>query len=162
MDNEFQVASGAALKATIAFEVGTGADGTLIANNWWYGTPTHNVTDGIKVVAAVDRCRILGNQMDFSATAANGNIHVTAAATKMAIGGNIMQNDHTSSTACIAVDAVAATGLLWDNYASTLNNGTATAQGIILGAGCLIRAFQSFSSDEPVKSGVLTPTVVAT
>lgn len=160
--NEVQVASGAALKATIAMELGAGADGALIRDNFWYGTATHNVTDGLKIVAALDRVRVLSNIMDFSATAANGNIHVTAAATKLQIGGNVVQNDHTASTACIVVDAVAATGMIWDNYVSTINNGVATAQGITLGAGCLMRAFQSFSSDEPVKSGVLTPTVVAT
>lgn len=161
-NNEIQVASGAALKATIALELGAGSDGAIIASNFFYGTATHNVTDGIKVVSAVDRVRIVQNVMDFSATAANGNIHVTAAATKMQIAGNVVQNDHTASTAAIAVDAVAATGVIWDNYTSTINNGVATAQGITLGAGCLMRAFQSFSSDEPVKSGVLTPVVVAT
>lgn len=160
-DNEIQVASGASNKATIALELGTGSDGAFICSNWWYGTATHNLTDGIKVVSAVDRVRIVGNIMDFSVTAANGNIHVTAAATKMVIASNVMQNDHTASTACVAVDAVAATGMIWDCYGSTINNGTVTSQGIILGAGCLMRAFQNFSSDEPVKSGVLTP-VVAT
>lgn len=162
MDNEIQVASGASNKATIAMELGTGADGAVIAYNWWYGTATHNVTDGLKIVAALDRVRVLNNHMDFSATAANGNIHVTAAATKLAIGGNICQNDHTASTATIAVDAVAATGMIWDCYGSTINNGTAASQGITLGAGCLMRCFQSFSSDEPVKSGALNPAVVAT
>lgn len=155
-DNEIQVASGAALKATIAMELGTGADGAFICSNWWYGTATHNVTDGLKVVGtAIDRVRIVGNMMDFSATAGNGNIHVTSAATKLQIGANVVQNDHTSSTACIAIDAVAATGMIWDCYTSTLNNGTVTAQGITLGAGCLVRTFQCFSNDEPLKSGAL-------
>lgn len=155
--NEIQVASGAALKATIAFELGTGSDGAMLQGNWWYGTATHNVTDGVKVVSAVDRVRIWDEVMDFSATAANGNIHFTAAATKVSIARCILQNDHTSSTSCITVDAVAATGTISDCRVSTINNGTATAQGIILGAGCLVRAFESYSSDEPVKSGILTP-----
>jgi len=155
VDNEFQVASGASNKATIAFEVGSGADGTTIAGNFWYGTATHNVTDGLKVVAAVDRFRLLNNHMDFSATAANGCVHFTAAATKVAVGGNFVQNDHTASTAAIAVDAVASTGMAWDNYTSTINNGTVTSQGITIGAGCLWRLFQSFSCDEPIKSGAL-------
>lgn len=161
-NNEFQVASGASNKATIAFEVGSGADGTTVALNWWYGTATHNVTDGLKVVAAVDRLRILNNLMDFSATAGNGNIHLTAAATKTAIGGNIIQNDHTASTATVAVDAVAATGMIWDTYSATINNGTAANQGIIIQGGGLLRCFQGFSSDEPAKSGTLNPSAVAT
>jgi hypothetical protein len=160
--NEVQVASSAALKATIAMELGAGSDGAVIRDNFWYGTNTHNVTDGLKVVSAIDRLRILYNVMDFSATAANGNIHITAAATKLQIAGNVLQNDHTASTACIAIDAVAATGMIWDNYVATINNGVATAQGITLGAGCLVRCFQDFSSDEALKSGILTPAVVAT
>jgi hypothetical protein len=162
-DNEIQVASGAALKATIALELGTGADGAFIASNWIYGTATHNVTDGIKVVGtAIDRVRIVGNIMDFSATAGNGNVHVTAAATKLVIGANVMQNDHTASTACVAVDNVAATGMIYDNYFSTVNDGVAAAQGVVFAGTATIRTFQNFSSDEPRKSGTLAPTAVAT
>lgn len=155
--NNIVVASGATAKATIAYELGTGSDGTIIAANYVHGTATHNVTDGFKVVAALDRIRFFNNVMDFSATAANGNIHVTAAATLLKIAGNMLQNSHTASTANVTIDNVAATGLIWDNYLSTINNGTVTAQGLILGAAALVRCFQNFSCDEPIKSGVLTP-----
>lgn len=161
-DCDIEVASGAALKAAIALEVGVGANKFKLLRNYFRGTSTHNVTDGVKVVAAVEDLLIQGNLMHFSATAANGNIHVTAAALRLAMIQNWLTNDHTASTACIAIDAVAATGIISDCRVATINNGVATAQGITLGAGCLVRAFESYSSDEPVKSGILTPTVVAT
>jgi hypothetical protein len=67
----------------------------------------------------------------------------------------------TSSTACIAVDSVAASGTLADNYCSTLNNGTATAQGIICASStAILKCFQNFSSDQPSLSGLLTPVAV--
>jgi hypothetical protein len=161
---DIQVASGATAKATIALEIGTGADRCEIGpGNIWRGSNTHNVTDGIKLVGTNDGVYIYGNKMMFSATAANGTIHVTAATvTGITIAGNVCLNDHTASTACIACDAVASTGLCLDNYTATINNGVATAQGVVLGAGCLWRCFNNQSCDEPAKSGVLTPGPVAT
>jgi hypothetical protein len=161
-DCDVEVASGAAAKATIALEVGIGANKFKLLRNYFRGTSTHNVTDGVKVVAAVEDLLIQGNVMHFSATAANGNIHVTAAALRLAIIQNWLTNDHTLSTACIAIDAVAATGIIADCRMATINNGVAGAQGAVLGAGCLVRGFESYSSDEPVKSGVISPVVVAT
>lgn len=157
-------ASGAALKSAIGLTVDTGALDFTFQNNYVTGTATHNVTNGVLVQGATvpSRLRILGNTMMASATAANGLVHVTVAALNCQIQGNTIANTHTSSTACIAVDAVAASGIICDNYVSTLNDGTANAQGITLGAGSLFRAFQNFSSDEANKSGVITPAVVAT
>lgn len=159
-----EVASGATNKATIAIEVGSGATDCTIRGNYIYGTATHNVTDGIKVVGATvpSRLRIVGNEMQFSATAANGNIHVTVAALQLSIVNNLLYNTHTSSTACIAIDNVAADGIIANNMMGTLNDGVGTAQGLTFGAAALVKCFQNFSCDEPKKSGVLTPTVVAT
>lgn len=156
-DCDIEMASAAALKATIGIEVGAGADNFKFLRNYVYGTNTHNVTDGLKVVSAVNDLLIADNLMHFSATAGNGNIHVTAAALRLAMLRNVITNDHTASTACVAIDAVAATGVIADCYVATINNGTATAQGITLGAGCLVRAFQNFSCDQPILSGILTP-----
>lgn len=160
---DVQVASGASNKATIAIELGAGADRADISGNIFRGTATHNVTDGIKVVSTVDQARICDNEMEFSATAANGLLHITAAATSIKVLRNIMDNTHTSSSACIAVDSVAATGTIADNYAGVLNNGTAASQGIVLASStAVIKCFQNFCSDEPSKSGVLAPAAVAT
>lgn len=160
---DVEVASGAALKATIAVEIGTGATRAEIIGNRFRGSATHNVTDGVLVAAAVDGVTITDNVMQFSATAANGNIRVGAvAATNLDISRNRLANSHTASTACIALGAAAMTGICSDNRMSTINDGTANAQGITVGAGCLVRFFENYSSDEAVKSGVITPAVVAT
>lgn len=159
---EFEVASGATAKATIALEVGSGANKCRIIGNRFYGTSTHNVTDGVKVVAAVTDFTLAFNHMHFSATAGNGCVHLTAAALRNLFLKNYLFNDHTASTACIAIDAVAATGMAIDNRYATINDGTANAQGLVQGAGSLIRSFESYSCDEPVKSGVLEPAAVAT
>lgn len=159
---DIEVASGATNKATIAIEVGTGATRFELLRSRLRGSATHNVTDGVKVVAAVDGVRILDNEMIFSATAGNGCVHFTAAATNTVVARNLLFNTHTASTAALAYDAVAVTGIAaWNAYA-TINDGVATAQGATFGAGALIRNFESFSCDEPVKSGVLTPGAVAT
>lgn len=160
---DIELASGATAKATIGIELTTGAARADIVGNRFRGTATHNVTDGVLIAGVIDGATITDNQMIFSATAANGNIRVGAvAATNMDISRNRMANTHTASTACIALGAAAMTGICADNRMSTLNDGTATAQGITVGAGCLVRFFENYSSDEAGKSGVLTPGVVAT
>ena len=156
---DIEVASGATAKAVIGLEVGTGGARFELVKSRLRGTDTHNVTDGVLVAAAVDGVRIVGNEMIFSATAGNGNIRVGAvAATNMVIAGNLLANTHTASTANVAFGAAASTGILAYNAMSTINDGTVTAQGATFGAGCLVRSFQNFSCDEPVKSGTLTPT----
>lgn len=154
---DIEVASGASNKATIALELGTAADRFDVSNNVFRGTATHNVTDGILIAGVSSNGRISDNEMVFSATAANGNIRVSAAALGLKILRNIMYNTHTASTACFAVGAVAADGLLADNYAGTVNNGTNANQNFILGATCLIRCFQNFGTDEPRTTGVVIP-----
>lgn len=162
--NAIEVASGAALKATIAIEVGSGAADCSISGNYIYGTATHNVTDGIKVVGATvpSRLRIIQNEMQFSATAANGLIDITVAALQVSILNNILYNTMTASTATIANGAVASDGVIAGNCSAILADGVASATGIVLGATSLIKCFQNFTSDEPRKSGVLSPSVVAT
>lgn len=162
-NNDVVLASGAALKATIGMELGDAAADAKIYANRFIGTATHNVTDGILIAHAnASRVEIRGNTMVASATAANGLIRVSAAALGLVIGGNVIQNTHTASTACIAFGNVACSGSCFDNYLATENDGTAASQGITFGAGALIRAFQNFSCDEPKKSGVLAPAAVAT
>lgn len=156
------VATSASLDAAIAIELGTGSARARITNNVIRGVTNIPVVDGIKIVAASDNIAILNNEMFFAVTEISGLVHVTAAATNLRIGYNQMANTVASSTACIVVDNVAATGLFYYNNYSTLNDGVATAQGAIFGAAALIRSVQCFSCDEPKKSGVLTPAAVAT
>lgn len=162
--NNILVASGATAKATIAIEVGSGATECEIAGNYIRGTATHNVTDCIKLVGATtpDDCVIKGNLIVASATAANGLIHATVAAKRVSILNNVIYNTHTSSTACIAFDDVAVDGVCAFNMVGTMNDGTASAQGITFGTSATVKAFENYSCDEPKKSGVLAPAVVAT
>lgn len=157
-DCDIETASGAALKATLAINVSTGADRFQFVHNKIRGTATHNSTDVLKIAAALDQIQVTDNVMQASATAANGLIHVTAAATALYIARNHIRNSMTSSTACIAVDNVAATGIFVDNRCSTLNNGTVTAQGIVFaGTNVLVQCFENYVCDEPRASGTLTP-----
>lgn len=154
---DIELASGATAKATIGIEVGTAGHRFEIIGNRLRGTATHNVTDGILVAAAVTDGVIADNLGIASATAANGLVRVSAAATSLAILRNTLYNTHTSSTACIAVGNVAADGVIAYNNCGTLNDGVVTDQGIVQGAASLMKAFQNFSCDEPKKSGTLTP-----
>jgi hypothetical protein len=160
---DVEVASGATAKAAIALEVGTGAHRFALRGCRFRGTATHNVTDGVKIVAAVVGFEIHDCQMLFSATAGNGLIHVTAAALNGLIARNILYNTHTASTACVALDDVATDGLAVDNRAGDLNDGTANAQGfVVAGSSVLWKFVENYSVDEKAKSGVITPAVVAT
>lgn len=164
-NNVIQTASGASNKATIAIEVGSGATECTIQGNYIYGSATHNSTDVIKVVGGTvpSQLTISDNVAMCSATAGNGIIHVTVAALNVLIARNYLYNTHTASTACIALDNVAADGLIIGNTFGTKNDGVATAQGVVYaGSNTLMVCSQNYSVDEKAKSGVLTPGAVAT
>lgn len=162
VDCDIQVASGASNKATIAIEAGTGAEKFVLAGCRLYGTATHNVTDGVKIVGAISDWVIRDNKMQFSATADNGNIHVTAAALNGLIGYNDLYNTHTSSTANIKFDDVASDGTCcWNSLATTVGTGTAPAAcGIVLaGTTTLWRFFNNLSTPTKNTSGITSPVV---
>lgn len=151
------VATGATAKCAIMCEATTGGDGLVFAGNRVRGTATHNMTNGLVISAAIDNVQITDNTMLASATAGNGLVNITGAATKLEIGRNKLVNDHTSSTAAINFAAVASTGIAYDNYCGTLVDGGAAAAGIIIGSGCLVRLFNNQSADVAGESGVLAP-----
>jgi hypothetical protein len=155
-DCEIEMSSGASNDAAIGIEVGTGSTRFRFLRNYVRGTTA--VTDGIKIVAASDGIELGNNRMFFAATEINGLVHITAAATNLWFHHNTFSNLVASSTACIVVDDVAATGVFEYHTYFTLNDGTATAQGAIFGSGALIGNVQCFSVDQPKKSGILTPT----
>lgn len=156
--NRIQIASGAALKATTVLDFQAGSDRGRCAGNLFYGTATHNVTDCILVSAAVDLVSIDQNRMMGSATAANGLIHVTAAATNLYIGWNSCRNSMTNATACIAFANVASDGICEYNTTGQIVAGTSTAEGVVFaGTNCLVSSNQNWSVDEATKSGLLTP-----
>ena len=151
-------------KATIAIEVGSTATHCHLVGNYFAGSKGDDSTDVIKVVGGTvpSNLRVLGNTMFCSATEINGLIHITVAALNIEIAHNVLYNTEASSTACIVIDAVAADGMIHHNMMGTLNDGVATAQGTIFGAGSLMKCFENYSGDEANKSGVLTPAAVAT
>ena len=154
---DIEMASGATNKATIGIEAGAGATRFRITGCRLRGTATHNVTDGIKVVAAVDGVVIENCLGVFSATAANGLIHFTAAATNVVCRDLDLYNTHTSSTSTITFDDVAVDGVCARVTSAVMNNGTASAQGITFGTAATIQCNQCFACDEPKKSGILNP-----
>lgn len=158
---DFEVSSGASNLATIALEIGAGADRTEICGNLFRGVAAGANTDVIKVVSTPDAVRITDNEGAVAGAAGTGMIHVTTVATNIKILRNIISNITAASTACVLIDNVAATGVVADNYCGVLNDGTASAQGVILtGAGAVIKCFQNFCSDQPSRSGLLAPAVV--
>lgn len=158
-DCDIEVASGATAKATIAIEVGTGAARFRLASCRLRGTATHNVTDGVKVVAAVDGVVIENCTMQFSATAANGLIHVTAAATNLTFRDLDLYNTHTSSTATITLDDTACDGHAIRVYSAVKTDGTATAEGITFGTAALVQCNQCYTVDNGQANGILSPAV---
>lgn len=152
-----QWASGASNKATIACEVGAAAHRFKMLGCEVYGTATHNVTNGVLIDGAADAVKILGCIMTASATAANGLIHVSAAATNLVFGDLILHNSMTSSTSTICFDDVACTGMCVRVASATENDGTASAQGITFGTAATIKCIECYDVDESQKSGILNP-----
>jgi hypothetical protein len=162
--NTIEVASGATSKAVIAIEVGTNAHDVTIQGNLFYGSATHNVTNGILITGTPppQRLRITDNEMLFSAAAANGCINVSVAALGFVIARNIVYNTMTASTAAINVGAGVSDGIIANNMIGILANGVASATGIVPGASSLVKCFNNLVCDEPRASAVLSPVAVLT
>lgn len=159
-DCDIELASGAALKATIGIEIGAGAHRFLFGRNRVRGTATHNVTDGVLVAGVANDVEIVDNKMIASATAGNGLIRVTAAALGLYIARNSIANTMTNSTSGITFGAAASSGIVERNHvailaASTSGDGSA---GVIIGATTLCSFFENYVSDGR-NSGLLCPTV---
>lgn len=159
--NDIEVASGAALKAAIAVEVGAGAHRFEFISNSMRGTATHNVVDGVKVVAAVNDVRIQDNEMTFSATAANGCIDITAAALGIKVLRNYIYNTMTASTSGITMGNVAVDGVCAENAIGVVAVGAQVSNttGINTGAAVLVRFFDNQICNDPRASSLLQPTV---
>lgn len=160
--NHIIMGTSATLKAVIGIEVGAGAANFVFDSNIVEGVIAGAVTDGLLVAAAVANCRIVNNEFNF-AGATTSIVRVGAVACLgMRILNNMFENTVAASTACLTFGAAATTGTVAYNTFNILADGVASATGITFGAGVLVRCFQNFCSDEPLKSGVLSPPVVAT
>lgn len=149
--------------AVIAIEVGTGANNCSIVNNRFRSTAASAGTDCVLIVGtAVDGVSVCGNVMMASATAGNGLIRCTAAATNLDISDNRIFNSLAASSAGINFSNVAATGVCSDNRITILNTGAVTSGtvGIVVGGtNNLIGFFNNLIVNDPNTSGVLKPTV---
>lgn len=146
-------------KATLGIDLGAGASRALIEGNNFRGAAGTLSTDVVKVSSTGDQIRIMDNVMVCGATAANGLIHVTGAATNFVISGNTCYSTGASSTAAIKIDDVASDGFIDSNRVAVTNNGTGANQGIVF-AGTTTTTAKcglNYSDDEAGKSGVLAP-----
>ena len=163
--NYMRWSSSAALLATTAVTVGSGALDTVISNNYIVGAAAGVCTDGIILLGATtpDRTVIARNVMHAAATAANGLINVSVAAINILIEGNIIENMTASSSVGILTGAVACDGTCAGNFITVKNTGAVTSGtvGIKIGAGTLMGFFQNFCLNDVNLSGVLKPTADA-
>ncbi len=147
--------------ATIGIEVGSGATGFQFTDNYMFGTGGIS-TDGIKFVGATvpSNFELRRNTFIFPATEVNGLVHVTVAAIDNLIEDCRFVNTVASSTAGLVLDNVATTGFAVGCDFSDLNNGTATAQGVIVGGASVLWQFsRCFEVDEKGKNSILSPGV---
>lgn len=154
--NEMQVAS-AAKAPTLGITVAATAARCQISANYFRGLASSVVGQLITITGANLDSSIEDNVFNCAVTAATGHVTVSGAALGLRIQRNTMYNTAALSTVCISFAAAASDGMLVSNYFGVLNNGTASAQGVTFGAGCLVKAFQNFCSDQPQLSGILAP-----
>jgi hypothetical protein len=165
LGNTFISASGAALKAAIMCEFGTGAANFKFNGNKVYGTATHNSDDIVHIAAAVSDWEVCGNRIIASSTAVTkGLVHVAAAALNGLIADNYLYNTHTGSTACIYFADVASDGHCCNNrMGAKVGTGVAPAvTGIVLaGTNTLWTFNENYSTPTKNTSGLVAPVVDA-
>ncbi len=148
--------------ATIGVEIGAGANNFQLAGCYIHSVADSGSTNVVKVAGAADGVSIVNNKiMAAVATAATiGVIDITAAATNMDIGDNILQNTLAASQVGLSVTgAVACTGVVYDNFVATFA-GTPVSDSFLLNAASLLRFFDNKGTDTKNVSGLLAPTVV--
>ena len=142
----------------------TGGDAFTFARNVCVTTGASGGTSGSDPQTAISALVIEDNGVEYvGGGTADTCIGVTALVTFGLVRRNTITNRKAASTACIDVgDGDASSGVIAYNYLATLNNGVATAQGLIFDGATTqnMRCFENYSVDEPGKSGVLTPAVV--
>lgn len=146
--------------STLGIELGAGADRFELCGNVIKGIAGATPTKVVSIVGVSDGVRIMDNTITAATSAASmGVIDISAAATGLEIGRNILQNRLATSETCISAGAVACTGNVYDNYCAT-EAGTPVSDTIELNAASLLRCFQNFGTDTKNTSGLLTPAVV--
>lgn len=147
--------------------VGTGADNMQIISNKFKSLSTAVNTNVILVSGtAVEGVTILDNYMRATLSSATGGmIAVTAAATNLDIGYNVMRN-FVEDGVGIRLSDVAMTGLIYNNYFGGTDAGGTVANALkcvsFAGTNHLVRCFSNFATDEDSGSGVTSPAAATT
>ena len=161
--NVFETATDSTHGVLSMLSLGAGSHQFTFAGNYVYGTIGTFQTGVITAAAAVNDMVIVKNRMMAPATIATGLIALGANACLRAyIADNELSNTLAASTACISAGNAASSGDIVRNMCSVLNDGTGASQGIILHATSLIKCYENRTSDEPGKTGIITPAAVAT
>jgi len=147
----------------IGVEVGAGAHDCHIVGNDFQGESTGESTSPVIVAAVVNRTVITRNNFYCStAGAAKGQIQINAACLGLVIWDNTMWNGKALSTGNIEFAAAASEGVCGNNMMAQLNNGVATAQGILGNTTSLVRFFENRTNDEKNKNCFYTPAALGT
>jgi hypothetical protein len=162
--NRLILATSALLECTIGMTVAAGATDLLVKGNKSRGA-VGVTTEVILISGAAAGVDIEDNDFQMlGSAAATGVIAGTAAATNVRILRNILHNSHASSSATISWTDVAATGFIDGNRSLLMADGVAASTGIVL-AGVTnnrLKCGVNYTTDEPGKSGVLSPAACAT
>lgn len=146
--------------STIGIDIGAGSHRFELRDNYIHGIAGATPTQVVAVSGVSDGVIINGNKiMAATSAVAVGPVDITAAATGLEISVNAIQNRLASSETCISCGAVAATGLVYDNYCAS-EAGTPVSDSIEFNAASLLRCFNNFSTDTKNTSGLLAPAVV--
>ena len=146
--------------ATIGIDIGAGAHRFELRDNYIHSIAGATPTQVIAVSGVSDGVVISGNKvMAATSNVAVGVIDITAAATGLEISVNTLQNRIANSETCISCGAVAATGVVSDNYCAA-EAGTPVSDSIEFNAASLLRCFNNYSTDTKNTSGLLAPAVV--
>lgn len=146
--------------STIGIELGAGAHRFELRNNYIHTIAAATPTTVVSVAGVCDGAIICNNKILAATSAvAVGPIHITAAATGLEIGDNLIQNRLASSETGISCGAVAATGVIYRNFVAT-ETGTPVSDTIELGGTALFRCFDNRGTDTAATSGLLAPAVV--
>lgn len=146
--------------STIGIDIGAGAHRFELRNNYIHTIAGATPTQVIAVSGVSDGVIVSGNKiMAATSVVSVGPIDITAAATGLEIGDNLIQNRVAASETCISAGAVACTGVVYRNFCAS-EAGTPVSDLIELNAASLLRLFENYGTDTKNTSGLLTPAVV--
>jgi len=158
--NDVETGTGSSNAVTVMSVPGTAARYD-ISGNTFRGVVSAGANTTIAVSSTGADGRICDNEIVAGATSATGNINVTAAAPRLKILRNFINNLTAASVAAIALGNFAISGQCAYNTITVLSTGASVSgtTGITIGAAVTMGFFQNFIVNDPLTSGKLLPTV---